>query len=234
MNITLEMVNEDVFFENQGYSSEWRPRFKTASAFQAFIKQTTVATDAKLIRQFIALYVIEHECSQDVCTFLQSISDKDEEELSYYRIITDGSYRTNSILIRPDSKSSEFRIKDNTMPYVHLNLSTRRWSTQLALEPNYSMMEMHPLEESLFGFDTHHSQNEEIQRKRAEEQMEQSLKMLELIFSDISDKQHNKATWTTRFEQKVLNPLLNELSQAKHAQDDAKVHQIKDKLAQYY
>lgn len=93
------------------------------SSLQDYITSTTIAHIPKHIRQYIYLYLFENPCNPDVYEFLQNILNKNDEELSVYRIVTDGSFRRNYTLIRPSIKNIQTYDKKSDSPYFFLRLA---------------------------------------------------------------------------------------------------------------
>lgn len=164
------------------------------SSLQDFITSTTIAHTPKRIRQYISLYLFEESCNPNVYGFLQHVLKKSDEDLSVYRIVTDGSFRRNYTLIRPSIKNIQTYDKKSDSPYFFLRLA-----------------------------------KDENKKKPTN-----AREGLQMIQQNIHESEQEKTTWENRFIEKIINPLLEDLSIAIEKEDEEAKEKIKKQLHIYY
>lgn len=98
---------------------DWKPCLYDSP--KDFIIQTTIAYQPNMIRQYISLYLFEEACNPIVSDFLYTLLKKSDEELSFYRIVNDGSHRLNYTLIRPSLEKVRMYFKKEESPYIFIN-----------------------------------------------------------------------------------------------------------------
>lgn len=170
-----------------------------------FIDRNIVTESPKEFRQFISLYALEYAISKAVSDFLSSLLEKNDEELSYYYVTNDLSATQNSIIIEPGAKEIAMFNQNEESPYHFLHLAQHN--------PNTLSRGLH--EHNMHTADFSRQTLQNIQKMREEQ----------------AEKQKS---WKDRFNEKIINPLLDQLQVAVEKEDEEEQNTIKKQLSLYF